>query len=37
MARLVEEEGLERQEKIEGVRGMLEGVIEEVRPSASNC
>ncbi|ORX37363.1 hypothetical protein BD324DRAFT_625852 [Kockovaella imperatae] len=29
MARFVEEEGLERDEKIEGVRGMLEGVVEE--------
>lgn len=28
MARFVEEEGLEREEKIEGVRGMLEGFVE---------
>ena len=31
MARFVEEEGLEREEKVEGVRGMLEGVVEGVR------
>jgi hypothetical protein len=30
MARFIEEEGLERDEKVEGVRGMLEGVLEEV-------
>lgn len=30
MARFVEEEGLEREEKVEGVRGMLEGVVEGV-------
>lgn len=30
MARFVEEEGLERDEKVEGVRGMLEGAIEGV-------
>ncbi|WVF70454.1 hypothetical protein IAT40_005244 [Kwoniella sp. CBS 6097] len=28
MARFVEEEGLERDEKLEGVKGMLEGVVE---------
>lgn len=28
MARFVEEEGLEVSEKVEGVRGMLEGVVE---------
>jgi hypothetical protein len=28
MARFVEEEGLERDEKVEGVRGMLEGFVE---------
>lgn len=28
MARFVEEEGLERDEKIEGVRAMLEGLVE---------
>lgn len=28
MARFVEEEGLERGEKVEGVRDMLEGVVE---------
>lgn len=28
MARFVEEEGLEVEEKVEGVRGMLEGVVE---------
>ncbi|KAK8866157.1 hypothetical protein IAR55_001308 [Kwoniella newhampshirensis] len=28
MARFVEEEGLEREEKVEGVRAMLEGVVE---------
>ncbi|WWC66152.1 uncharacterized protein I206_100053 [Kwoniella pini CBS 10737] len=28
MARFVEEEGLEREEKLEGVKGMLEGVVE---------
>ncbi|KAK1925704.1 hypothetical protein DB88DRAFT_484831 [Papiliotrema laurentii] len=28
MARFVEEEGLEREEKVEGVKGMLEGVVE---------
>ena len=28
MARFVEEEGLEREEKIEGVKGMLEGFVE---------
>lgn len=30
MARFVEEEGLERDEKTEGVKGMLEGVVEGV-------
>lgn len=30
MARFVEEDGLEREEKVEGVRGMLEGVVEDV-------
>jgi len=30
MARFIEEEGLERDEKVEGVRGMLEGVVEGV-------
>lgn len=30
MARFVEEDGLEREEKVEGVRGMLEGVVEGV-------
>jgi hypothetical protein len=30
MARFVEEEGLEREEKVEGVKGMLEGVVEGV-------
>jgi adenosine deaminase len=30
MARFIEEEGLEREEKVEGVRGMLEGVVEGV-------
>lgn len=30
MARFVEEEGLERVEKVEGVKGMLEGVAGEV-------
>lgn len=30
MARFVEEEGLLREEKVEGVRGMLEGVVEGV-------
>jgi hypothetical protein len=30
MARFVEEEGLERVEKVEGVKGMLEGVVGEV-------
>ncbi|WWD17637.1 hypothetical protein CI109_102078 [Kwoniella shandongensis] len=29
MARFVEEEGLEREEKVEGVRAMLEGVVED--------
>lgn len=28
MARFVEEEGLESDEKVEGVKGMLEGVVE---------
>ncbi|KAL1408863.1 hypothetical protein Q8F55_005677 [Vanrija albida] len=28
MARFVEEDGMEREEKVEGVRGMLEGVVE---------
>lgn len=28
MARFVEEDGIEREDKVEGVRGMLEGVIE---------
>ena len=39
MARFVEEEGLEREEKVEGVRGMLEGVVEGVRrlPCSSCC
>lgn len=31
MARLVEEDGLEVDEKVEGVKGMLEGVVEGVR------
>jgi hypothetical protein len=30
MSRFVEEDGLERSEKVEGVRGMLEGVVEGV-------
>jgi hypothetical protein len=30
MARFVEEEGLEKEEKVEGVRAMLEGVVEGV-------
>ena len=33
MARFVEEEGLEKEEKVEGVRGMLEGVVDPVRRS----
>ena len=35
MARFVEEEGLEKEEKVEGVRGMLEGAVEGVRASSS--
>jgi hypothetical protein len=34
MARFVEEEGLERVEKVEGVKGMLEGVAGEVSHEA---
>jgi hypothetical protein len=30
MARFIEEEGLERVEKVEGVKAMLEGVVEGV-------
>lgn len=30
MARFVEEEGLEREEKVEGVKGMIEGVLDPV-------
>ena len=30
MARFVEEEGLEPEEKVEGIRGMLEGIVEDV-------
>jgi len=30
IARFVEEEGMEREDKIEGVKGMLEGVVEGV-------
>lgn len=30
MSRLIEEEGMEREERLEGVRGMLEGVVEGV-------
>ena len=38
IARFVEEEGIERDEKIEGVRGMLEGYLEEVSsPVAVPC
>ena len=35
MARFIEEEGLERDEKVEGVKGMLEGVVEGVSSVAS--
>jgi hypothetical protein len=28
MARFVEEEGLDRDEKVEGIRGMLDGLVE---------
>jgi hypothetical protein len=31
MARFIEEEGLEREEKIEGAKAMLEGAVAEVR------
>lgn len=33
IARFVEEEGIEREDKVEGVRGMLEGIVDGVRPS----
>lgn len=35
MARFIEEEGLERDEKVEGVKGMLEGVVEGVSSATS--
>ena len=34
MARFVEEEGMEKEEKVEGVRGMLEGMVEGVSHEA---
>ena len=33
MARFIEEEGLEKDEKVEGVRAMLEGMVEVSQPT----